>query len=198
MDSVVENGVAGLPDGDLHFYYLDTFGAHFRGRCGRSDVSLSAHDWPRCRKAFLDEIDLRTGKALIERARLAHEDPWPEFCAQRALQAPRGDGIVFKLTSGTNPIPNPEQWGLSCREATPTFEMLVDATGRVVCARVIEVGRKPPRPGLHDSIRMQLVRWRFDPPTLHGRPVEMRWGMHINPVKSSDELPGPPIYPVCR
>jgi hypothetical protein len=105
--------------------------------------------------------------------------------------------LGIKLVSGENPIPNPERFGLSCRDTMTSFEMLIGPTGHVTCARIISVGRHPPAPGLFDSVRSNLLRWRFRPPMLHGRPIDARWGMQINPIPDGEILPGPKIYPVC-
>jgi hypothetical protein len=197
MDSHYENGVVGLANGNVLIYYLDTFGPRTRGTCLRPNVSLSAIDWPRCATSLMNEIDLKTGQPYLERPRMAYEEDWPQSCAQAALRAPRWP-IGVELVSGQNPIPDPARWGLRCKDAITGFEMLIDQTGKPQCVRVISVGLHPPAPGLYDSIRMRLMQWRFKPPTLHGRPLAVRWGMQINTVRAYEpKLPGPQIYPVC-
>lgn len=197
MDSYGETGAAGLANGSMQFYYLDTFGPQYRGTCLRMNIAISPDGWPQCKRALAGEIDLRTGRPRTERVRLPHEENWPPSCAQRAVHAAsRSMGV--KLLRGSNPLPDPARWGLRCRRAAPAFEMLVDRSGSVVCARVISAGDGAPAPGLYDSIRSHLMRWRFEPPTLYGQPVEVRWGMQLNPLSPGDSaIPGPPIYPVC-
>ena len=77
--------------------------------------------------------------------------------------------------------------------------MIIDKAGRVMCVRILSVGRRAAVqiPGLYDSIRQRLLRWRFKPPTLHGEPVEVRWGMTISTIRKGESIPGPPIYPEC-
>jgi len=196
MDSHIETGVAGLANGNVLFYYLDTFGPHYRGTCLRTNVSLAAAQWPECRTALLDQMDLATGKPLVEAPPLPTEEAWPRSCADRALQAARRSYGV-RLITGQNPLPNPEQFGYRCRDAV-VFEMLIDKTGRVECTRVISVGLRPRVPAAYDLINARLMRWRFEPPTIHGEPVDVLWGMQINPIiHKGESIPGPPIYPVC-
>ncbi len=73
------------------------------------------------------------------------------------------------------------------------------ANGNVKCARILSVGRRTPVqiPGLYESIRQRLLRWRFEPPALHGQPLEVRWGMTVRPLRKEESVPGPPIYPTC-
>lgn len=80
--------------------------------------------------------------------------------------------------------------------------MLIERSGKVKCARIISVGSSigltAPPPGLYDSIRNHLLRWRFDPPMLHGKLIDVRWGMQINPIMTRDtNISGPAIYPIC-
>src|SRR5712691_6943234 len=196
MDSYFENGVAGLADGNILIYYLDTFGPRYRGTCLRPNVSFATNDWPQCRTALIHQIDLQTGHGYVERAELPNEEKWPQSCADIAVRAPRWS-VGVQLVTGENPLPNPERWGLRCKEAVVTFEMLIDKTGRVTCARIVSVGLRAPVPGLYASIRLRLLRWRFKPPTLHGEPLNVRWGMQINTIRKGESFPGPPIYPAC-
>ena len=198
MDSYIENGIAGVPNGNVLFYYLDTFGPRYRGTCLRPNVSFAPDDWPRCRAALVQQIDLQTGDAYVERIRRSSEEEWPRSCAAIAARAPRWP-VGVQLVTGETPLPNPEQWGLRCRDAVVSFEMIIDEAGRPKCVRILSVGRRAPvqTPGLYDSIRQRLRRWRFKPPTLHGEPLEVRWGMTINTIRKGESIPGPPIYPAC-
>lgn len=198
MDSYIETGVAGLANGNALFYYLDTFGPRYRGTCLRPNVSWAPDDWPQCRTALVQQVDLKTGEEYVERTRHAGEEDWPRTCAAIAARAPRR-AISVHLVTGETPLPNPERWGLRCKDAVVSFEMIIDRTGQVKCARILSVGRRAPVqiPGLYDSIRLRLLRWRFKPPTLHGQPLDVRWGMTIRPLRKEESLPGPPIYPTC-
>ena len=198
MDSYIETGVAGVPNGNVLFYYLDTFGPRYRGTCLRPNVSFAPDDWPQCRTALLQQVDLNTGGAYVERTRQSREEDWPRPCAAIAARAPRWP-LGVHLVSGETPLPNPQRWGLRCRDAVVSFEMIIDKTGRPKCVRILEVGRRAPVqiPGLYDSIRQRLRRWRFEPPTLHDEPVEVRWGMTVNTIRQGESIPGPPIYPTC-
>lgn len=198
MDSYIETGVAGLANGNALFYYLDTFGPAYRGTCLRPNVSWAPDDWPQCRTALVQQVDLKTGAAYVERMRHASEEEWPKTCAAIAERAPRR-AVGVHLVTGETPLPNPERWGLRCNDAVVSFEMIIDKTGDVKCARILSVGRRAPVqiPGLYDSIRQRLLRWRFEPPTLHGEPLEVRWGMTISPLRKGESVPGPPVYPVC-
>lgn len=198
MDSYFENGVVGLSNGNIVIYYLDTLGPAYRGTCLSPNISLATDDWPQCRTSLVDEVDLRTGKPYVERPKLSVEEDWPMSCAQDALRAPRWP-VGVQLVSGKNPLPQPERWGLTCGDAAVSFEMLIDRTGKVKCSRIISVGLRAPRPGLYDSIRSYLNRWRFKPPTLHGEPIDVRWGMTIFPIRADDtKIPRPQIYPICQ
>jgi hypothetical protein len=198
MDSYIETGVAGLANGNVLFYYLDTFGPRYRGTCLRPNVSFAKDDWPQCRTALVQPIDLKTGDAYVERMGHSSEEKWPRSCAAIAARAPRWP-IGVQLVTGETPLPNPERWGLRCKDAVVSFEMIIDRTGRVKCVRILSVGRRTAVqiPGLYDSIRKRLRRWRFKPPTLHGEPVEVRWGMTVNTIRKGESIPGPPIYAAC-
>ena len=195
MDSFIENGVAGLPDGNLAIYYFDSMGAFMRGVCLRPNASLAADDWPRCKTALANVTDLRSGLPYKELV-VPNEEPWPPSCSATAPHAPT-DGVRTRLIAGNNVLPDYERWGLRCKD-TVAFEMLIGKDGRVKCARVRSVGRHPRNAALYDTIRSRLMNWRFEPPMLHGEPIEMRWGMQINPMRKGDQpLPGPQIYPFC-
>jgi len=58
MDSYIENGVAGLANGNILIYYLDTFGPRYRGTCLRTNVSFVPDDWPQCRTVIMQQIEL--------------------------------------------------------------------------------------------------------------------------------------------
>jgi hypothetical protein len=196
LDSNLESGVAGVANGNLLIYQLDTRGPATRGTCLRPNVSLAADDWPRCKTALIDEIDLRTGKPYEGPPKSSVEEEWPPACAQRVLHA--ASQPFPKLIRGENPLPHPEQWGMTCRRGTVSFQMLVGRSGNVECARIISVGFHPADRKLYDDVRSRLMQWRFAPPTLHGEPVDVRFGMTINSVRKGERpLPGPQIYPVC-
>jgi hypothetical protein len=195
MDSFLESGVAGLANGNLLIYAYDSMGPDTRGLCLRPNISFAADDWPRCSIALAGLIDLRTGQPFKEPVG-SSEQPWPASCAADALNAATA-GIQFRLIAAQNVLPDYEHWGVGCKDAV-SFEMLIGKNGRPKCARVRAVGLRPRNDALYDVIRSRLMRWRFEPPTLHGRPVELRWGMQINPMRKGDApLPGPQIYPFC-
>lgn len=195
MDSLLETGVAGLADGNVAFYELDTRGPQVRGTCLRRDVSFAGGDWPACRTALLGPVDLRTNAPVVDRERMAGEEAWPASCADAAARAT--DRATLRLLSGENPLPEAARWGAECTRATVSFELLIDEKGDVRCARILSAGPGFPFPPLYDAIRPRLLRWRFEPPTVGGTPVQARWGLAMRALRSGEAMSGANYYPVC-
>jgi len=64
MDSYIETGVAGLADGNILMFYFDTCGPRYRGTCRRPNISFAPDDWPQCRTALVQQIDLKTAMRM--------------------------------------------------------------------------------------------------------------------------------------
>ena len=180
FDSNLETGVAGLPNGDVAIIYSDRLGPQHRGLCPRQNVSVGPGDMPQCKHALVDEIDLRSGHAYLERQPLAWEESWPASCAQTALKA-RVISRPPRPIYNPDPISGLQRWNVLCSKVHPLFEVLIGKTGDVACARVIDVMGTSPPPGLNDAIRTNLLKWRFEPPIVNGEAVEARWRMQFTP-----------------
>jgi hypothetical protein len=179
MDSWGEIAVAGLPNGDLMSFYLDTMGPKYRATCPHAEVSLDPDGWPECRIEPVDRIDLSTGKKYSD-FEDTFGDPWPLPCAADAMRARR---VSFppRPRKRVPLVSDPARWNLRCPPFGVTFELLIARDGSVRCARLHEK-TEAWRPGLAEEIRKNLRSWRFVPPSLDGSPLEVRWGMRENDV----------------
>lgn len=179
MDSWMESGVAGLPDGDLMSFYLDTRGARYRGTCPRAEVSLDPAGWPECRIALIDRVDLSTGQKYVEFGE-TYGEAWPPPCAADAMRAKRPQlGLLPRKRVPL--VSDPSRWKINCGRFSVGFELLVALDGRVRCVRLTERTEKWP-PGLAEEIRKNLKSWTFVAPNLDGQPLEVRLGWRENDV----------------
>jgi len=171
MDSLIEVGVAGSPEGDLAFVYFDGMGPAYRGGCPREKVALSVTGWPRCTVELTNKTDLRTGKPYAEF--WDEFESWSPGCEARALRATREPSDI-KLRKRVQLLSDPNQWNRDCSRLSLSLHVLIDREGRVVCTAV---PKKLEPHGLSLELRRNLGQLRFDPPRVYGVPVEARWGL---------------------
>jgi hypothetical protein len=103
-------------------------------------------------------------------------EEWAPECKALALAAERPGGRVTLPTAkrGMDFGSGLSGWDLPCPGTAPVYELLVDETGAVVCARILRITYGKPPEGLYDAVRRELVKARFLPATLDGEPVMMR------------------------
>jgi len=172
MDSWFELGVAGRSDGSIVEFYFDSMGPQHRGVCARENVAVGKAGWPQCTRELTEQVNLGTGEPYHEASSL--DENWPDSCRSRALAAKRFH-FPPKPLAMTAYVTNPERWSVDCARFSLGFDVLIDASGKVVCARV---GREVATVGLVEEIRRNLENWRFEQPMVYGVPVDARWGMH--------------------
>jgi hypothetical protein len=170
MDSRIESGVAGLTDGSIVLFYFDTMGARFKGSCAARDVILAEDGWPLCRRALSNVTSLSTHRPLDERI-LPADLEWSADCAQLALEAPTDPWAAWpRFVDGYIPqVTDPAVWGKV--KTMATFEIVVGGSGRAECVRIIDAAKKKQPREFYESIRKDVMRWKFEPPTLYGHPV---------------------------
>jgi len=180
MDSRMESGVAGMPNGNLGVIYLDTFGPTYRGVCLRQNVVLSATGWPVCTTELASRTDLRTGQPYVEPG--SKLESWSEGCEARAARALR---LVQwpRALKRRRLLSEPNAWNQKCSRLSLTVTMLIDRSGRVAC---VAVPKSLSPPGLADEVRRNLLGFRFEPAKIYGVPVEGRWTVSA----SGCEFPG--------
>ncbi len=94
------------------------------------------------------------------------EEPWPAHCAESVAKASRVDrGVVRpEVISRNEQLPDLKKWHLRCGDvAVQAFELLIDETGSVKCARTLRLGGRRHPTQLYEEIRKNLRAWTFTP-----------------------------------
>ena len=136
------------------------------------------------RRTYIALIVLATAVTSVaseERRPLKYEEPWSRTCAQLAQNSPRigGDIKVPIAIRRTEPVHDQKKWKLRCEDIHPIFELIVDETGKVLCARIIQFTKGRPPDGLYDEVRASLLKMIYKPATKHGKPIRVIMNLTI-------------------
>lgn len=158
IDSLVAEGVALDSSGKLYVYRFDNSPCGAPGRCPPSlEETLCARPYVR------DEV---RGKQLA--------------CAAPPFNVPRPAVRVGGDVKPPRVIHRVEPQFESCGEVTvggvPILEAIIDVDGTVRELRLL----KPIHPCLDRTVVEALKQWRFEPGTLHGRPVPTIYNMTVH------------------
>jgi len=170
MDSFLSKGIVAKENGAVDFYVGDGMGETFKGTCLRENVLSSPTGWPACKRTLSGMVDLRTCHEHVEWP-ARYEERWSGDCDESASRIAK----IYNLwvLHRVPLIADFEKWNVRCKDFKPSFELIIDPRGNVRCARIISSHPSPP-PGLHDEMKKNLMRWKFQPPTIHGVPIELR------------------------
>jgi len=109
-------------------------------------------------------------------------EEWDAGCRDLVLSAAvPGRGVTAAWPVGRRDweVEPLSAWKLPCPGTQPFYELIINESGSVECARILRVTYAKPPDGLYAAVRKSLMKARFKPATLNGKPVTVRMSFLI-------------------